>query len=72
MRFDYRGMGDSEGDMRNFEVIDATSVRHRYLSQTGPGSVPYYDLGLCDAASAALYYAHTDTRVSRLILLNPW
>jgi exosortase A-associated hydrolase 1 len=28
--------------------------------------------GLCDAASAALFYAHRDVRVSGLILLNPW
>jgi hypothetical protein len=28
--------------------------------------------GLCDAASAASLYAHTDYRVSGLILLNPW
>jgi exosortase A-associated hydrolase 1 len=28
--------------------------------------------GLCDAASAALFYAHRDPRVSGLVLLNPW
>ncbi len=28
--------------------------------------------GLCDAASAALFYAHQDARVSGLVLLNPW
>jgi exosortase A-associated hydrolase 1 len=27
---------------------------------------------LCDAASAALFYAHQDARVSGLVLLNPW
>jgi len=28
--------------------------------------------GLCDAASAALFYAHKDPRVRGLVLLNPW
>ena len=28
--------------------------------------------GLCDAASAAVFYAHQDSRVKGLILLNPW
>jgi len=28
--------------------------------------------GLCDAASAALFYAHQDPRVTGLVLLNPW
>jgi uncharacterized protein len=27
---------------------------------------------LCDGASAALFYAHTDARVRGLVLLNPW
>jgi exosortase A-associated hydrolase 1 len=27
---------------------------------------------LCDGASAALFYAHQDWRVSGLVLLNPW
>jgi exosortase A-associated hydrolase 1 len=28
--------------------------------------------GLCDAASAALFYAYQDARVAGLVLLNPW
>jgi hypothetical protein len=28
--------------------------------------------GECDAASAILFYAHTDARVKGLVLLNPW
>lgn len=73
-RFDYRGMGDSEGDTRTFEQVNddvraaldcflarAPLVRHAIL------------WGLCDAASAALYYASVgDSRVSGLVLLNPW
>ena len=29
-------------------------------------------MGLCDAASAAMMYAASDSRVSGLVLLNPW
>lgn len=73
MRFDYRGMGDSEGGMRNFEAIDA-DIRAAIdaLLKQAPEVRRIAIWGLCDAASAALYYAHTDTRVSRLVLLNPW
>lgn len=72
-RFDYRGMGDSEGDMRNFEVVDADihAAVDTFLKHT-PGVSKVVLWGLCDAASAALFYGHTDTRVTGLILLNPW
>lgn len=73
MRFDYRGMGDSEGDMRNFEAVD-NDIRAAIdaLLKHEPAVRRVAIWGLCDAASAALYYAHTDTRVGGLILLNPW
>lgn len=73
MRFDYRGMGDSEGDMRNFETVDADirAATDTFLKHA-PKVHHVAIWGLCDAASAALYYAHTDARVSSLILLNPW
>lgn len=73
IRFDYRGMGDSEGDIRYFEAIDA-DIRavigqlFAHLPQIKQVSL----WGLCDAASAALYYAPTDQRVQGLLLLNPW
>ena len=28
--------------------------------------------GLCDAASAILFYAHADPRIAEIVLLNPW
>ncbi|MBI5430587.1 MAG: hydrolase 1, exosortase A system-associated [Nitrosomonadales bacterium] len=73
LRFDYRGMGDSEGEMRNFEVVDddiraAVDSFFRFVPAVRRVAL----WGLCDAASAALYYAHTDARVGGLILLNPW
>ncbi len=73
IRFDYRGMGDSEGDMRNFEAIDADikAAIDSFTTQT-PGIKQIVLWGLCDAASAALYYGHTDPRVKGMILLNPW
>ncbi|MDD5034237.1 MAG: hydrolase 1, exosortase A system-associated [Methylococcaceae bacterium] len=73
LRFDYRGMGDSEGESRNFENIDddLRSAVDVFLA-THPSLSRVVIWGLCDAASAALYYAHTDPRVSGLVLLNPW
>lgn len=72
-RFDYRGMGDSEGDRRNFEVVDADirAAIDAFLEQV-PSVSTVIIWGLCDAASAALFYGHTDSRVGGLILLNPW
>ena len=73
IRFDYRGMGDSEGEMRNFEVVDADIRAAVETLQTHVPSLQRIALwGLCDAASAALYYAPTDPRISDLVLLNPW
>lgn len=73
LRFDYRGMGDSEGEMRNFEAVD-NDIRAALdtFFQHVPGLRRVAIWGLCDAASAALYYARTDPRVGGLILLNPW
>lgn len=73
MRFDYRGMGDSSGDSRDFEQIthDLRAATDAFF-----GTVKeIHDIviwGLCDAASAALFYAHQDPRVSGVVLLNPW
>ncbi|HRH80754.1 MAG TPA: hydrolase 1, exosortase A system-associated [Thiobacillaceae bacterium] len=73
MRFDYRGMGDSEGEMRTFEEIDddiRAALDAFFDSVPGMGHAVLW--GLCDAATAALFYAPTDRRVAGLILLNPW
>jgi exosortase A-associated hydrolase 1 len=73
MRFDYRGMGDSEGDARNFEDVE-DDIRHaiNQFYMEAPFIKEVVIWGLCDAASAALFYAHRDVRVSGLVLLNPW
>ena len=73
MRFDYRGMGDSEGDPRDFTSVDEdirAAVDQFFLAT--PEIIEVVLWGLCDAASAALFYAHQDRRISGLVLLNPW
>lgn len=75
MRFDYQGMGDSQGEQRDFESVspDIASAIDALLKQapTVKNAVLW---GLCDGASAALLYCHEmhDPRVSGLCLLNPW
>ncbi|MDL2353689.1 MAG: hydrolase 1, exosortase A system-associated [Pseudomonadota bacterium] len=73
LRFDYRGMGDSEGAARDFAQVDA-DLRAAVDFMTGAvaGLAEVVVWGLCDAASAALFYAATDARVVGLVLLNPW
>jgi len=73
MRFDYRGMGDSEGDIRPFEYVTAdirAAINAFFEASPSLSSVVLW--GLCDAASAAAFYAYRDSRVAGLILLNPW
>jgi len=73
LRFDYRGMGDSEGEVRTFEEVGddiCAAIDAFFIESPGLQSVVLW--GLCDAASAALFYGHTDPRVQGLILLNPW
>lgn len=73
MRFDYRGMGDSEGDVHSFEDVE-DDIRHaidRFFAEASEiREIVIW--GLCDAASAALVYACRDPRVCGLVLLNPW
>ena len=75
LRFDYRGMGDSEGQPRDFEAVSADIAAAIDALQERMPSVEQVALwGLCDGASAALLYCHEthDPRVSGLCLLNPW
>lgn len=72
-RFDYRGMGDSEGAARTFEDVDA-DIRCAIdaFQRSCPQVKAVVLWGLCDGASAALMYAPTDARVRGLVLANPW
>lgn len=73
MRFDYRGMGDSDGESQSFQTIDydiSTTINTFFLHCPKLSGVIIW--GLCDAASAALFYGYQDPRVKGLVLLNPW
>jgi len=73
MRFDYRGMGDSQGASRQFLAVDediSAAVDEFY--KHAPNLTGVVIWGLCDAASAASFYAYQDKRIKGLVLLNPW
>lgn len=75
MRFDFRGMGDSAGKLRDFEQVDEDIGAAIEAFRANCPSVERIVLwGLCDAASASLLYldATNDVRISGLVLLNPW
>lgn len=72
-RFDLRGMGDSEGAFRGFENSERDiQVAIDAFIQHVAAMRRVVLFGLCDGASAALLYAHSDDRISGLILANPW
>jgi exosortase A-associated hydrolase 1 len=73
MRFDYRGMGDSEGAIRDFESVadDIRAALDKFFAEV-PDLEEVVLWGLCDGASAAAMFAPTDSRVAGLALLNPW
>ena len=73
MRFDVRGMGDSEGSARPFEDIgaDLDAAITAFMQQV-PALREVVLWGLCDGASAAALYAARDARITGLALLNPW
>lgn len=72
-RFDYRGMGDSGGDFRDFTAVDSDlRAAVDALQQSAPGLKRFVLWGLCDAASAAIFYAPSDRRINGLVLANPW
>jgi len=75
MRFDVRGMGDSEGAQRSFEEIDAdVSAALDALQRAAPSVTRVGLWGLCGGASAALLYCLScrDPRVAGVALVNPW
>lgn len=75
LRFDVRGMGDSEGAARDFTGIEADiGAAIDALLQACPQLRQLVLWGLCDGASASLMYwaARRDPRVQAMCLLNPW
>lgn len=73
LRFDYRGMGDSEGPSRGFEdVADDIGAAVAALKDSQPSVQAVVLWGLCDAATAVSFYAAARGGVAGLALANPW
>lgn len=72
IRFDCRGMGDSDGMFVSFEAIaeDIRSAVDLAMSRMPERRIVL--VGLCDGASACASYVMHDPRVSALVLMNPW
>ncbi len=75
LRFDVRGMGDSEGAARPFDGVDdnvAAAIDALLARVHGVNQVVLW--GLCDGASAAWLYlqATADPRVVGVCAVNPW
>lgn len=72
-RFDHRGSGDSEGPYLGFEGIeDDIRAAVDAFSEHSPGLRRVVLWGICDAASAILFYAARDPRIAGIVLVNPW
>lgn len=72
LRFDYRGMGDSEGEPITFESAgpDITAAIDELCNRlSNLETVVLW--GLCDGATACAFAAG-DRRIGGLILVNPW
>jgi exosortase A-associated hydrolase 1 len=76
LRFDYRGMGDSDSEVGTPEPCEHVGPDIHCAVDCFFENVPKLKevvlLGLCDGASAAMLYGYADSRVSGLVLLNPW
>lgn len=73
LRFDYRGMGDSGGDFKNFCFIkeDIDAAVHQ-LRLCVPEIEKVVLWGGCNAASAIMMFAHEIPGVSGMIINNPF
>ena len=73
LRFDLRGMGDSEGSARDYRAAapDIAGALAQFFDAV-PALREVVLWGLCDGATAAACHAPQDTRVCGLVLLNPW
>jgi exosortase A-associated hydrolase 1 len=73
MRFDFRGTGDSEGELMTIEETsdDVASAVDAFTSNL-PGLQEIVLWGLCGGAADALLYAPKDPRVVAAALINPW
>ncbi|MEZ5566603.1 MAG: hydrolase 1, exosortase A system-associated [Gammaproteobacteria bacterium] len=74
LRFDYRGMGDSDGEYRGFEHLSADiSAALEAFRRARPTLTDVVLWGLCDGASAAAFHAaEFPQSVAGLVMVNPW
>jgi len=73
MRFDYRGVGDSEGEYPGFEHVrpDIHAATDNFQKQC-PQLEDVVIWGLCEGASAILLGGCDHKSVKKIILVNPW
>ncbi len=73
MRFDYRGLGDSEGQFLGFRHVEAdiAAALQAFFAQV-PGLRDVSLWGGCDASSASLINGWKFPQVKGLLLGNPW
>ena len=73
LRFDVRGMGDSEGSARDYRAAgpDIAGALAQFFDAV-PSLREVVLWGLCDGATAAACHAPRDARICALVLLNPW
>ena len=74
LRFDYEGMGDSEGDFVGFQYAEhSISAAMEFLRRRFTDNINFIFWSLCDGAAAvALYAADHEENVKGLILCNPF
>ena len=73
MRFDYRGMGDSEGEFRGFRDIEADlRAALATFAAEAPEISEFVLWGGCDAATAIVINAWKFPQVTGVVLGNPW
>jgi uncharacterized protein len=73
MRFDFRGTGDSEGEIATLEetAVDIRSAVDAFFSHV-PGLQQVVLWGMCGGAADSILYAPADPRVTGMVLVNPW
>ncbi|WP_435749583.1 hydrolase 1, exosortase A system-associated [Thauera sp. AutoDN2] len=73
MRFDYRGMGDSSGEARDFEAVsEDIEAAIATFAREVPALKRIVLWGLCDGASAICLSLGGNPLVAGAVLLNPW